>query len=276
MNEITKLHQQISIDTWNRIKFASEVNLKISETTLTENLLYLINQHNINSKNNQISIYESTNEKTNGNDLEIYLEISKNKYIFLAIQAKKLYTKKYKYESISHKVNNIYQINFLLNYAKNQNGLALYLFYNYFPNYNHNNKEYFGCTLFEASAIKKTYYPLSKTQWTIPSFESLHTYNKLNSYCTKSKLSAVPWHFLTNKKYIKKYVDLYNKLNTQSLKEYLYDEIDEDEWIQIDEDTTSSKAKSLHTIGMVESPSCVKTINQFFKPKFRIIINQDN
>jgi hypothetical protein len=73
-----------------------------------------IDKYKIATKDNSIQIYESRNESANGNDLEVYIEIEYNKYIYLAIQAKRLYIKSQKYKAISHKVNKTYQIDLLL------------------------------------------------------------------------------------------------------------------------------------------------------------------
>lgn len=162
MSKLKKLYKDIATDVWNRMKFADITRSKISETTLTENLLYMINKYRNASKDNSVQILESTNEKTNGNDLEIYLEITKNRYILLAIQAKKLHIKKQKYTTINHKVKTNYQIDLLLNYASDKEGLALYLLYNYAQHCTYTNKEYFGCTLIEALNIKDIYYPKIK------------------------------------------------------------------------------------------------------------------
>jgi len=266
------------------MKFAFETNTKISETTLTENLLFMINKYRISSKDNSVKIYESKDEKTNGNDLEIYLQIAQNRYILLAVQAKKLYTKEQKYKAINHKIDTNYQIDLLLNYAKSKQGLALYLLYNYAPDCTHKNKEHFGCTLVEALYIKAIYYPKTKKRWKIPSFNDLHRCNHklyaywfkfIRPYLTFSRF-AVPWHLLASNRYFKSYVDYYNASNTQQLKEYKQDEIVGDEWIEVKEYSGSEKVVIESTLNYDRNLEYEESSQKrFFKPKFRVVIGLD-
>lgn len=283
MSELSTVYKEISTDIWYRMKFSLETNTKISETTLTENLLFLINKYRITSKDNSVKMYESKDEKTNGNDLEIYLEIAKNKYILLAVQAKKLYTKEQKYKAINHKIEKKdYQINLLLNYANRKKGLPLYLLYNYAPDCSHKNKEYFGCTLIEALYIKAIYYPKIKKRWKIPSFNDLHRCNhKLYAFWFRFKKPyltfsryAVPWHLLGSNKYFKSYVKYYNASNIQQLKEYKQHEIISDEWTEVKEYTGYEKVvidpevADNKILNNEENPQ-----ERFFKPKFKMVID---
>lgn len=295
MSELEKLYKDIATDVWDRMKFALETNSKISETTLTENLLFMINKYRSYSKDNSIRIYESKDEKANGNDLEIYLEISKNKYILLVIQAKKLYTKEQKYKAINHKIGTNYQIDLLENYANSKNGLALYLLYNFAPDCIYENKEYFGCTLIEALQIKKNYYPKSK-HWKIPSFNDLHKCNARlhvnsfrfkNTYLNFSRY-GLPWHFLANNKYFEDYVNYYNEKNLQRIKEYMEDEIVDhkiDEWIEIGSGKVGDEDIEVEKYNVSEKVTLESTIineknldyeeefqKRFFKPKFKMLI----
>lgn len=264
------------------MKFAFETNTKISETTLTENLLYMINQYRITSKDNSVKIYESIDEKTNGNDLEIYLEIAINRYILLAVQAKKLYVKEQKYKAINHKIKTDFQIDLLVNYANRKQGLPLYLLYNYAPDCTHTNKEYFGCTLIEALYIKAIYYPkTTKQRWKIPTFDDLHRCNHkkyafwfkfVKPYLTFSRYS-VPWHLLASNKYFKSYVNYYNASNTQQLKEYKGNEIISDEWIEVKEYTGTEKIVcDADETNYTESEYIDNPNKRFFKPKFKMVI----
>lgn len=296
MSELEKLYNDIATDVWDRMKFASETNSKISETTLTENLLFMINKYRSNSKDKSIRIYESKDEKANGNDLEIYLEISKNKYILLVIQAKKLYTKEQKYKAINHKIGANYQIDLLENYANSKNGLPLYLLYNFSPNCIFKNKKHFGCTLIDALQIKKDYYPKSSMHWKIPSFNDLHKCNarlyenlfRENPFRFKNTYfnflrCGLPWHFLANNKYFENYVNCYNKKNLQRIKEYMEDEIVDhkiDEWIEIGSEKVSDECIEVEKYNVSEKVVFESTIikeknldyEEKFKPKFKMLI----
>ncbi|MEO7214956.1 hypothetical protein [Mucilaginibacter sp.] len=170
---------------WHRIHFARERNQRISETTVTENLIFDFWYKNKNG-NAAIEIYEAKDEKRHGNDLEIFIETRRG-YLLMACQAKIL-NKQNKYPNISHKVGDIYQIDLLLEYAKNKGGLASYLFYNY--TFDHDTLDrleatgkykhaQFGLTACNAELIKLKFFKpganaLGKQRVKIPKFEDIH------------------------------------------------------------------------------------------------------
>ncbi|CAN1578039.1 hypothetical protein MCERE19_04256 [Spirosomataceae bacterium] len=149
---INKYLKLISISVWKRIEFVWKTNnLRISETTITENLLFELWQ-----KSSNIQFYEATDEKTNGNDIAIYLETSKG-YIYLPTQAKRI-EKSNRYTEIHHK-EGIQRKN-LIKHAgdKNFQGFPLYLLYSFnqhcnFPNY--------GCSFVDAEYIE-SHFPYKK------------------------------------------------------------------------------------------------------------------
>ena len=244
--KMSTLYRSISIETWNRMEFAHKMKFKFSETTITENLLYKINQFNITSCSNFIEIYEAKNEKRNGNDLEMYLEIYPDVYIFLAIQAKKLYIKEEKYKTINHKVGSTPQIELLLKYAKSKKGIPLYLLYNYNNKFSHKYKEIYGCSIVKAKYIKKVFFPNIFKRWKIPKFNDLHVKH------------AIPFMLLGNIYCIKKYF----KDEMENVKFYKYDELIDNNWINI---------KTLSSIDLSNQDKDI-IINDF-SPKYKIILN---
>ena len=104
--------KNLSIETWERIGFArSRPGLKIYETTITQNLLFELKKFSERHKITQIDMFEATNEKTNGNDLEIFLRVG-SKYLCLPTQAKIIYGNG-KYPRMEHGN----QINDLMSYS---------------------------------------------------------------------------------------------------------------------------------------------------------------
>jgi len=123
-------------------------------------------------------ILESTSEKVNGDDLEIVVKDSSGKFITFATQAKILYhnpptDKKSgrknlsdgKYDAMQHyvgKENPKNQIDLLLNYAKTNGQIPIYLLYNYVDMYfpvpvrcNMSFEiEQFGCSIISAQYLK--------------------------------------------------------------------------------------------------------------------------
>lgn len=248
MNKLKKLYQDMSSSIWNRIPFSYNMGFKYSEVTITENLLFDIYKFNINNPSLAINIFEAKNEKANGNDLELCLEIETNKYIILVIQAKKIYFQTQKYSSISHKVNGKYQIDLLEDYAKREKAIPLYMLYNYSPDLKNKNKQYYGCTLISSKFIRENYYlKASLISWKIPTFDELH-----------EKYNAVPLHRLAlNGLQIKKTIDNYHK----DYEIYTKDElINNDRWIEIFEKNNQKYSKS---------------VSDEFEPKYRIILGEN-
>lgn len=160
--------RRLSIETWERIGFArNRFGLKIYETTITQNLLFQLQKFSELCGSGNVKMYESTNEKTNGNDIEIFLQVGKS-YICLPTQAKIIYANE-KYPKMEHGD----QIKDLIKYAKTIDGYPLYLLYNYAKSVPSSYKSY-GCTLVSAHYLYKTYAYKKKTKWIIPSFLDLH------------------------------------------------------------------------------------------------------
>src|SRR5688572_1389043 len=80
-----------ALETWNRIGFSrTRQRLKILETTITQNIVYELNllQTFIPFF---FKIYESRNERANGDDLEISVRNISGRYYTFALQAKIIY-----------------------------------------------------------------------------------------------------------------------------------------------------------------------------------------
>lgn len=248
MNKLKELYKEISSSIWDRIPFSYNIGFRYSEVTITENLLFDIHKFNVNNPTLKINIYEAKNEKANGNDLELCLEIEPNKYVILVIQAKKLYFTTQKYRSISHKVNGTYQIDLLEGYAKQQKAIPLYMLYNYAPDFKNKNNKYYGCTLVFSQFIRKHYYlKASSVSWKIPTFDELHQNHH-----------AVPLHTLAlSGLQIKKTIDkCYKNYNV-----YTKDElIDNKRWVEIFDKNNQDFSKY---------------ISDEFEPKYRVILGEN-
>ena len=189
--------QVLSADSWERIKFArTRKGLRVYETTITQNLLFELRRTKeiVNAMMGRyiwnIRIYESINEKANGNDIELFIPFNKG-YLFFPTQAKIIYHQGFKgkhkmsngnYPSMNHfmKTTGKQQLNSLLAYAANRKGYPLYLLYNYVNNSLSKasrcnigfEEEQYGCSITSAKFINKQYY--SGGLWNIPTFNDLH------------------------------------------------------------------------------------------------------
>jgi hypothetical protein len=139
--------EEYSRKTWDRIRFTRKLRGRISETTITENLLFdFWNQAAYNKL--PIIIYEAKNEKANGNDLEIFIE-TPNGYLLVVCQAK-IVNVKGKYASLFHKSGGELQLNLLIRYAEKFGAYPAYLFYNHLP-------FFLQSSLFQAITDERTY-----------------------------------------------------------------------------------------------------------------------
>lgn len=271
MNKLIKLYKDISFETWDRLGFSERVGSTLSEPTITENLLYEIQKYKDKHHDRSIHIYEAKNEKTNGNDLEVYMEIAKNEYLFLAIQAKKLHIKEQKYKYISHKVSGNLQIDLLINYASKKHGVPLYLFYNYSPNLAVKNNKKYGCSFACAHHIKNNYSPnTSKKSWSIPTFNNLHTKH------------AIPFFLLGIKKIFLNFLDANECLaSSPKIKTYNKDESLNGDWIPIEDIKAQTQRfelcktieheKKLELLMAKENELKIQKID--FVPKYKMVID---
>ncbi len=248
MNKLKELYKEISSSVWDRIPFSYNMSFKYSEVTITENLLFYIHKFNINNPLMTINIFEAKNEKAYGNDLELCLEVEPDKYIIFVIQAKKLYYKKQKYRSLSHKVNDRYQIDLLEDYAKQEKAIPLYMLYNCAPDCKKKNKKAYGCSLIFSNYIKENYYlKISSDRWKIPTFDELH-----------NEKHAFPLHLLAmNPLKIKQSIDKNYKIG-KDYKIYTKNElIDNNRWIEIFDKN---------------SQDYLAYTSDEFEPKYRLVI----
>lgn len=248
-----------SIQTWDRIGFTrSHKGLKVYETTITQNFLHFIYQ-SIQTDKSHFYMYESLDEKSNGNDIEIFIETNEG-FIFFPTQAKMIY-KNEKYKSLKHKTKNILQIDSLINYANLKKGLPLYLFYNYSNKYEKLKKyekklndiiEIYGCSLSKAKVIKDKYF------------------NKI-----------IGFHDIILK-------DTYplNKLDTNILSNLDIKDLNNIKFYNYNEIANDTKWKNLFPkigLGYAQNPLNLKRIktytnenkNTHFNPKFRILISKE-
>jgi hypothetical protein len=178
--------QYYSVEVWNRIGFTRQSkNGRISETTITENLVYEFWKLAAAARF-AVQIYESKNERVNGNDLEIFIETNRG-FLFIPCQAKILYEND-KYMAISHKVGQAEQIQLLIDFANRKGGIPFYLLYNfsldnvarkYFFEMEKSDISLYGCSMIGADFINR-YYRYGKVNsdgkndWLIPRFHNLN------------------------------------------------------------------------------------------------------
>lgn len=267
MTEQCSLLRELSQETWNRIQFSrSRYGLKVYEVTITQNLIYEINRNSITSN---ISIFEAIDEKTNGNDIELFVQTT-NGFLFFPIQSKIIY-KSQNYPKMEHGN----QIHDLMNYASSNGGVPFYLLYNFSPGFSFKNNinsiscsaSDFGCSLIEANYLLRNY-AFQRTdrngnsRWIIPTFTELHPYH------------AIPWFIPfclgqnepDKKKIFKEVFQTISDEALSTMKIYSSSEIEEDrEWVPID--TTKEKYED-----KIREDYQGETK---FSPKFRLVFRNE-
>lgn len=265
----------ISAYFWNRIKFARSIKpkgrLRITEASLTEELVYQF----YTMATNRIlpfKIFQSTNEKVNGGDLEILLELDGGVVKF-PCQAKIIYANQ-RYGALYHEVGNQLQIDLLIQHAKKVGGYPIYMFYNYdeyvtpkLLKVTGGSEQLWGCSIGSAGEIKNKFF---KKRTTPPMFRDMHPGTCWPFY----KL----FEFLNTKNADKDITNILKDFNLNSLTKYRIDEILGDPRFS---DLTSQEA-----LGFVDhfekAPSLVVYENRLkqgmadFNPRFRILITKEN
>jgi len=165
---------------WNRIAFSREMNIRISETSVTEELIYQFYRA-FWEKTVPVRIFESIEEYRNGSDLEILINTNRG-YILLACQAKITY-RTGNYQSFWHQVRGIAQIELVRDYARRKGGIAQYLLYNFLPDWKMSPEclalseiENYGLTHISADEIfdMRAKRERHGKKMSVPSFNSLH------------------------------------------------------------------------------------------------------
>lgn len=161
-------------DTWERIGFSrSTKGMKCHETALTQNLVYEMRLLKDKYRHLEYDLYESTNEKANGNDLLFRILHNNGKIYTYAIQAKIIYhtittKKKVKlnngwYIQLKHMVSKGKahaepQVDKLLRFASKNGYMPMYLLYNYVDkDYLGTINRSYGCTVVGAQFIKDNF-----------------------------------------------------------------------------------------------------------------------
>ncbi len=136
---VCDLFHAAAVDTWERIKFSRTTpRLRIHETTITQNLVYEMRLLKSRYPHWGFTLYESINEKTNGDDLELCVLHRNGQVYTYAMQAKILYHQIRRwgfedgnYPRMNHEVGGTPQVDLLLAYSRDNGCIPLYLLYNF-------------------------------------------------------------------------------------------------------------------------------------------------
>jgi hypothetical protein len=251
-----------SVEVWEDLEILHNLGkeLRYGETTITEKLVMgLLKAIKDDKIPMPIRMFHSTDEKANGSDIEIIVEIAPNRYVIFPCQAKKLYVQEKgstpKYETFFH--NKGEQKKKLIAYAEKIKGFPLYLLYNYSKTFKEKDKELYGCTLISAIhlADKGTEIPQK------PTFDDLHPpAQPLRTIMDIRTLAAL------NKEY--------GQISCHSAKPYTKIEIKNKElWYEL----APIKTRFASSVDIKEllKTNLLTNIDDDFNPSFRIIITKE-
>lgn len=123
---------KLTKDVWDNISLANQLGTKYGEETITDNLLLELAK--LKNYNLRIIQTPKDKEKDKGTDWEWFIGSQAYGWTRFAIQTKKSKpdTKKGDYDSLNHFVGTAKQIDILKIFAKANNAIPLYSFYNHF------------------------------------------------------------------------------------------------------------------------------------------------
>lgn len=169
-------------DVWERLENSKRFGITQGEETLTDNLLLYLASQSLSS----IRIIQTPKDKESikGTDWEWWIGNRATGYLRYAVQAKKLDLKTGRYSSLNHKVGKgssaEFQHDILEWYAKANNAIPLYAFYNHIdaPNLPKNwncplpiEHSKLGCTVTPLANVKKA---ISNRGWR--TFDRMHAF----------------------------------------------------------------------------------------------------
>lgn len=177
---IAKIFEEITRRIWTDIHLSNKYKIMYGEETITDSILLELakqNHHGI-----QILQTNKLSESTNGTDWEWFVGSDTFGWMRYAIQAKKLKCSTGRYESLNHKVgtqpHDDYQLNILKRFSEANDAIALYNFYNYYPQANESS--HWHCeTAFDKELLGWTFTMLSNVE-TALNTKGCRTFNAIH------------------------------------------------------------------------------------------------
>jgi hypothetical protein len=177
------LFESIAEDVWKRIVSAHQVGVDLNEPGLTKDIIVEILQYNrFSIPNFDVYARPSYNEATYGSDMDVFIEVSSNRYIWIALQAKILKTNK-RYTTLRDSSDGIMQWDKLKLLEAVSGCKSYYLLYNGFEEYRYAGfdacgrrylEPQFGCSLVEPDVIERLASIRNRRGYVSPHFNDLH------------------------------------------------------------------------------------------------------
>ena len=127
--KLVSILESLAADTWERLRDSRVLEINFGEETITD--LLLMDLKRKHPPTSTIIQTPKTKEKDKGTDWEWWIGSDRTSWLRFAVQAKKLHIDSQRYTGLSHKVGESLQIDLLEKYAKANDAIPLYCFYNY-------------------------------------------------------------------------------------------------------------------------------------------------
>jgi hypothetical protein len=162
MKRPAELLEDLSRQTWDRIRDGHSLSIRQGESAITDTLLLEIARASLPSM--KILKTSQAEECSKGTDWEWWVGSRRHGWLRYAIQAKKIFFPRDTYQMLGHKVGSRLQVDVLLDYATANQAVALYCLYNatdapdvdrYWHCTLKFERKQLGCTLAPAETIKR-------------------------------------------------------------------------------------------------------------------------
>jgi len=193
-----KIFETIAINVWNRIIRSHLVGVDLNEIGVTDSILTdLLIYHGTHVPNSGLYAQNGWKEQINGSDIDVFVEVQPNKYLWFALQAKILKIANiYPTQSLRHpNKSGVIQWDMLLNLQSISGCIPYYLLYNGLnlvkssTNHDQCNRSFqisqFGCSLVKPDIVKSIGSRNNAHGFISPKFEDFHPQH------------AQPWRILT-------------------------------------------------------------------------------
>jgi hypothetical protein len=199
---VSKLFEDIAQDIWESLGKRHRLKVSWGETSVTDEILYKVAAAIDNYPDIKVELYKSFKEYRFGHDLDLFVEVAANQYIWFALQAKVMSYPSREYKAILDRklkrdgsVHRDYQWRLLLRGQKAKLWSPFYLFYNGIADKNLSNKRSYGCSVMSVDdfclhSCDENGEPFVKPEGKgliVPSFASYHE---------APNNIAHPWHHL--------------------------------------------------------------------------------
>lgn len=198
----SKLFEDIAQYIWESLGERHRLKVSWGETSITDEIMYKVAAAIDRYPDIKVELYKSFKEYRFGHDLDLFVEVAKNQYIWFALQAKVMSHPSREYKAIldiklkrDGSVHRDYQWRLLLRGQKAKLWLPFYLFYNGIADKPLSYKRSYGCSILSVDdfcrhSCDENGEPFIKPEgkgFLVPSFASYHE---------APNNIAQPWHHL--------------------------------------------------------------------------------